>query len=214
MTARIVNRAQPRADTGTREACRAVAKGKPCTSAARWTLTLDDGTSINVCRLHTNAGERRGTLEVWARAAVQLEMGKTQAVQVGMDKHPRRSPSQDHRARDGWQMNGIRECDACDGDGFVYERCGCREADCPHEPRFMDDGTEPVEGLYRKFWVRRTDGGSRDGEKHEDCDYFVLDWAHDPFAIPAALAYATACEAKYPELAANIRAQAKKAGAR
>jgi hypothetical protein len=76
MTARIVNRAQPRDGTGTREPCRAVAKGKSCTSAARWTLTLDDGTSINVCRLHANAGERRGTLEVVARAAVQLEMGR------------------------------------------------------------------------------------------------------------------------------------------
>ncbi len=39
--------------------------------------------------------------------------------------------------------------------------------------------------------------------------YFVLDWAHDPFAIPAARAYADACEAKYPALSADLRARAE-----
>lgn len=71
-----------------------------------------------------------------------------------------------------------------------------------------DDGTKPVEGLYRKFTVMRADGSSEPGGKHVDCTYFVLDWRHDPFAIPAALAYAAACEATYPELARDLRFQA------
>ena len=52
------------------------------------------------------------------------------------------------------------------------------------------------------------DGSSQVGSKHERCAYFVLDWHHDPFAVPAALAYATACEAKYPELADDLRRNA------
>ena len=63
-------------------------------------------------------------------------------------------------------------------------------------------------GVYRKFKVERADGSSRPGGKHECCEYFVLDWAHDPFAIPAARAYADACEAKYPALAQDLRNRA------
>jgi hypothetical protein len=73
-----------------------------------------------------------------------------------------------------------------------------------------DDETK---GLYRKYIVRRTDGSSESRGKHENCDYFVLDWVHDPFAIPAALAYANACEAKYPELAADLHKRIKQASA-
>ena len=43
------------------------------------------------------------------------------------------------------------------------------------------------------------------GPKPVHVYYFVLDWVHDPFAIPAALAYAAACEATYPELARDLR---------
>jgi len=63
-------------------------------------------------------------------------------------------------------------------------------------------------GLYRKFVVERTNGSSGPGGKHEHCDYFVLDWEHDKFAIHAALAYAKACEAEYPELARDLRDRA------
>jgi len=66
---------------------------------------------------------------------------------------------------------------------------------------------EPA-GLYRKFTVERTNGSSGPGGKHEHCDYFVLDWMHDKFAVPAALAYAKACEAEYPELARDLRERA------
>ncbi len=42
--------------------------------------------------------------------------------------------------------------------------------------------------------------------KHERCRYFVLDLDHDAFAAPALLAYADACAAEYPALAADLRA--------
>lgn len=104
----------------------------------------------------------------------------------------------------------IRDCKACDGNGFVFVNCGCREAMCPHTPWF-GGSTDPRPGIYEKFRVRRTDGSSGKGCKHENCDYFVLDWVHDPFAIPAAMAYAAACEAEYPDLALDLRARAKEA---
>lgn len=44
-------------------------------------------------------------------------------------------------------------------------------------------------GLYAKFQVERTDGRSAPGEKHDGCEYFVLDLTHDPHAIPALKAY-------------------------
>jgi hypothetical protein len=67
---------------------------------------------------------------------------------------------------------------------------------------------EPATGIYRKFLVERTDGSSAPGGKHENCDYFVLDWAHDKYAVPAAIAYARACKDEYPELAADLSRRA------
>ena len=65
---------------------------------------------------------------------------------------------------------------------------------------------EKARGLNRsKFSVRRTDGSSEPGGKHEDCFCFVLDLEHDKFAAPALEAYAAACEAEYPPLAADVR---------
>lgn len=105
--------------------------------------------------------------------------------------------------------NGIKPCKACGGDGFKYQRCSCREASCPHESAFgYGDGTDPEPGIYFKFWVRRTDGSSQPGGKHEECEYFVLDWEHDKFAPFAARAYAAACEQEYPELAKDLRRRA------
>lgn len=60
-------------------------------------------------------------------------------------------------------------------------------------------------GLYNKFIVKRTDGKSSPGEKHENCEYFVLDITHDKFAIPALKAYAEACADELPELATDLR---------
>lgn len=62
-------------------------------------------------------------------------------------------------------------------------------------------------GLYDKFIVTRTDGKSSSGQKHYGCQYVVLDMSHDPFAIPAVMAYAEACEREYPLLAKDLKAK-------
>lgn len=64
------------------------------------------------------------------------------------------------------------------------------------------DGTDP--GVYRKFEVKRTDGSSEPGGKHENCAYFVLDLNHDPHALAALKAYASACRKTHPKLADDI----------
>lgn len=61
------------------------------------------------------------------------------------------------------------------------------------------------QGLFQKFEVRRTDGSSEPGGKHEGCEYFVLDTDHDPHAAAALRAYASACEASHPLLARDLR---------
>lgn len=59
-------------------------------------------------------------------------------------------------------------------------------------------------GLYEKFQVRRTDGASEPGCKHEGCEYFVLDLTHDDYALPALMAYRKACRHKFPQLADDL----------
>ena len=58
-----------------------------------------------------------------------------------------------------------------------------------------------------KFYVERSDGQSEQGEKHDGCEYFVLDLDHDPYAIPALKAYAEACRDEYPHLARDLDIQ-------
>ncbi len=60
-------------------------------------------------------------------------------------------------------------------------------------------------GLYDKFRIERTDGTSASGEKHDGCEYFVLDITHDPFALPALKAYEDACRGKFPRLAEDLK---------
>jgi hypothetical protein len=69
------------------------------------------------------------------------------------------------------------------------------------------DTSNPAEnqGLFRKFEVRRTDGSDAPGGKHYECRYFVLDVDHDPYAIVALSAYASACESTHPALALDLR---------
>ena len=62
-------------------------------------------------------------------------------------------------------------------------------------------------GLYRKFYIKRVDGRSGRSHKHYNCDYFVLDITHDPFAMPALRAYVNACRDEYPLLAADLDAK-------
>lgn len=69
------------------------------------------------------------------------------------------------------------------------------------------DWSRPTDrqGLFRKFDVRRVDGSDEPGRKHHGCRYFVLDVDHDPHAVAALDAYATACETTHPDLANDLR---------
>lgn len=62
----------------------------------------------------------------------------------------------------------------------------------------MDD-----RGLYHKYSVYRVD----ESPNHENCDYFVLDLTHDPYARQALAAYAVACADKHPQLAKDLGAK-------
>ena len=69
----------------------------------------------------------------------------------------------------------------------------------------MSDNTK--RGLYDKFKVERTDGKSAPGEKHHDCEYFVLDMDHDEHARAAIAGYVQSLEdaEEFPQLAADLR---------
>ncbi len=69
----------------------------------------------------------------------------------------------------------------------------------------MDERIDDTKlGLYSKFIVQRADGRSAPGEKHDGCEYFVLDLDHDPFAVHALRAYANLCRRKYPKLSVDL----------
>lgn len=68
---------------------------------------------------------------------------------------------------------------------------------------------DKTRGMYGKFKVERTDGKSAAGEKHDGCEYFVLDASCDPHAIPALMAYAESCNREYPLLAVDVRKMAE-----
>lgn len=63
------------------------------------------------------------------------------------------------------------------------------------------------QGMFRKFEVRRVDGSDLPGGKHHGCRYYVLDLTHDQYAAAAMRAYAAACRATHPDLAADIEAE-------
>jgi len=60
-------------------------------------------------------------------------------------------------------------------------------------------------GLYQKFIVTRSDGKSKTGEKHDNCEYFVLDLSHDKHSAAAIQAYIISCEKELPKLAHDLR---------
>lgn len=76
------------------------------------------------------------------------------------------------------------------------------------QPAAKPETDDKHRGIYRKYRVERTDGSSAPGGKHEDCEYFVLDWEHDKYSVPAMRAYADACSREFPELARDVRAMA------
>ena len=62
---------------------------------------------------------------------------------------------------------------------------------------------DKARGLYKKFYVRRTDGSDAKGGKHEGCVYYVLDLTHDKHAVPAIRAYAESARDDGYDLLAN-----------
>ncbi len=66
------------------------------------------------------------------------------------------------------------------------------------------DHRDATRGLYGKFRVERVDGRSAPGEKHDGCDYFVLDLDHDPHSWPALKAYIESCREEFPVLADDL----------
>lgn len=92
----------------------------------------------------------------------------------------------------------VRLLEECERDGQRMAR-GERASDArPDEHR----------GLYGKYRVERRDGSSGPGGKHAQCEYFVLDLAHDKHAFQALMAYADSCADEFPELAADLRRRA------
>lgn len=63
---------------------------------------------------------------------------------------------------------------------------------------------DKTKGLYPKFEDPiRTDGKSAPGEKHDGCNYWIMDLDHDPFSKPALAAYSAACRSDGYELLAD-----------
>lgn len=59
--------------------------------------------------------------------------------------------------------------------------------------------------IYNKFTVSRVDGqDQKEGDKHYQCDYFVLDVTHDIHAIPALHAYVESVTNENPSLAIDL----------
>ena len=105
------------------------------------------------------------------------------------------------------------QCSACNGVGYVHDglelckRCDGSGKSSPLTPSVEATGREMdkrTTGLYSKFLVTRTDGKSEPGQKHEGCEYFVLDLDHDPHAYAALRAYRSSCRREYPKLAEDL----------
>lgn len=69
--------------------------------------------------------------------------------------------------------------------------------------RTLPDGQHTA-GLYRKFFVNRTDGRDMPGGDRFGAEYFVLDVSFDPHAKAALTAYVASCKADYPQLAEEM----------
>ena len=67
------------------------------------------------------------------------------------------------------------------------------------------DRKDATRGFYRKFNVFRIDERDEQGEKHDGCEYFVLDLDCDPHALPALEAYEKSCREAFPALAHDLR---------
>ncbi len=79
-----------------------------------------------------------------------------------------------------------------------------KELHSPKGEHGYDKLDDTKRGFYLKWRAERTDGTSGPHGKHRFCDYFVLDLAHDPYALPALGAYAGACRTTHPKLAEDL----------
>lgn len=61
------------------------------------------------------------------------------------------------------------------------------------------------QGLYQKYYVCRVDRTDYPGGKHQDCDYYVLDLTHDPYALETLHYYSRACEKTHPQLSQDLK---------
>lgn len=94
--------------------------------------------------------------------------------------------------------------------GEIYRQMIAAAPAAPVAQAFPErDVSKPAEqqGMFRKFEVRRVDGSDQPGGKHYGCRYYVLDLDHDQHAPAAMRAYAAACQATHPPLAADIVAE-------
>jgi len=66
--------------------------------------------------------------------------------------------------------------------------------------------SETEKGLHGKYHVSRTDGSSKSGGKHDQCEYFVLDLTHDKHAVRALKGYIGSLrkEQEKPELLEDL----------
>ncbi len=62
-------------------------------------------------------------------------------------------------------------------------------------------------GIYPKYTVTRNDNRDVAGEKHCDCDLFVLDLTHDSAAVDAVVVYACSIEKTRPQLSKELLAK-------
>lgn len=81
--------------------------------------------------------------------------------------------------------------------------------------RWAKEGILPMgvsdkdKGLYNKYDVQRNDGRSKKGQKHFECEYFVLDLTHDLHAASAITAYANSCAEEFPALVDDLLKKVK-----
>ena len=76
-------------------------------------------------------------------------------------------------------------------------------------------GDDVNRGLYDKYTVHRNDGrGNNPGDKHFNCEHFVLDLNHDPHAYKALIAYAKSCAVTHPKLSEDLLRRASRIGER
>lgn len=106
----------------------------------------------------------------------------------------------DHKAKIAWVKSGETAIAS-----FAFEAFG--GPDGATKAAFHHIQSDASRGLYDKFKVERTDGTSAPGEKHHNCEYFVLDMDHDDHARAAITAYVASLEnsEEYPGLAADLR---------